>query len=109
MVESVREIQGAMTTERRFFLCSIKADAREFARAVRGHWAIENTLHWSLDVTFREDQCRVRTEFAVQNLAVLRHLTLNILKSEPTSNRGIKGKQKDAAWDSSYLLKLLRF
>ena len=109
MVESVREIQGAMTTERRFFLCSIKADAREFARAVRGQWAIENTLHWSLDVTFREDQCRVRTEFAVQNLAVLRHLTLNILKSEPTSNRGIKGKQKDAAWDSSYLLKLLRF
>ena len=109
MVESIREIQGVSTTERRFFLCSIAADARELARAVRGHWAIENTLHWCLDVTFKEDQCRVRTEFSTQNLALLRHMTINILKGDVTTKRSIKGKQKNAGWDNSYLIQLLRF
>lgn len=109
MVESVRDLQGVITTERRFFLCSIGAKASELARAVRGHWAIENTLHWCLDVTFREDQCRVRTEFAAQNLALLRHMTINILKGELSKKRGIKGKQKNAGWDNSYLIKLLGF
>jgi len=109
MVESTRDLQGVITTERRFFLCSIEADASELARAVRGHWAIENTLHWCLDVTFREDQCRARTEFAAQNLALLRHMTINILKGELTKKRGIKGKQKNAGWDNSYLIKLLGF
>lgn len=110
MVESVREIQGVVTTERRFFLCSIEANAKELARAVRGHWTIENTLHWCLDVTFREDQCRVRTDFSAQNLALLRHMTINILKAETTArNRSIKGKQKNAGWDNSYLITLLGF
>ena len=109
MVESVRDIQGVVTTERRFFLCSIPPDAATFARAVRGHWAIENTLHWSLDVSFGEDQCRVRAGYAAQNLALLRHMTINILKADTTKKRGIKGKQKNAAWDLSYLLSLLRF
>jgi len=66
MVESTRDLQGVVTTERRFFLRSIAADAKELARAVCGHWAIENTLHWCLDVTFREDQCRARTDYAAQ-------------------------------------------
>ena len=109
MVESTRECQGKTTTERRFYIASIAADAKTFARAVRGHWAIENTLHWSLDVNFAEDQCRVRTGYADQNLCVLRHMSINILKGETTKKRGIKGKQKNAAWDQSYLLTLLRF
>jgi len=109
MVESTRELQGVVTTERRFFLCSIAADAKELARAVRGHWAIENTLHWCLDVTFREDQCRARTDYAAQNLALLRHMTINILKGEITKKRGLKGKQKNAGWNNSYLIKLLGF
>jgi hypothetical protein len=75
---------------------------------VRCHWAIENTLHWSLDVSFAEDQCRVRSGYAAENLAILRHMSLNILKGETTKKRGIKGKQKNAGWDHSYLLKLLR-
>jgi predicted transposase YbfD/YdcC len=109
MVESTREIQGKSTTERRFYIASIRADAKTFERAVRGHWAIENTLHWSLDVSFAEDQCRVRTGYADQNLCVLRHASINILKGETTKKRGMKGKQKNAAWDQSYLLTLLRF
>lgn len=109
MVESTRTIQGKTTTERRFYIASIGANAKTFARAVRGHWAIENTLHWSLDVSFAEDQCRVRTGYADQNLCVLRHMSINILKGETTKKRGLKGKQKNAAWDHSYLLTLLRF
>ena len=108
MVESIRELKGKRTCERRFYIASIGANAQTFARAVRGHWAIENTLHWSLDVNFNEDQCRVRTGYAAENLAVLRHMCLNILKGESTKKRGIKGKQKNAAWDHSYLLTLLR-
>lgn len=109
MVESTREIKGEITIERRYFLCSIPANARTFAKAVRDHWAIENKLHWSLDVTFKEDQCRARTEYGAQNLMVLRHMAVNILKAETTSKRGIKGRQKVAAWDPSYLETLLRF
>lgn len=107
MVESIREIHGQVTVERRFYIGSIAADAQTFARAVRGHWAIENALHWSLDVSFAEDQCRVRSGYAAENLALLRHLTINILKGETTKKRGLKGKQKNASWDHSYLLKLL--
>jgi len=108
MVESVRQIDDQTTTERRFYLTSLKADAREFARAVRGHWSIENNLHWILDVCFAEDQCRIRTNYAAQNMAVLRHITLNLLKSDTTKKRGIKSKQKNAAWDNAYLLHLLK-
>ena len=109
MVESIRDIQGKVTSEVRFFIASIGANAATFARAVRGHWAIENTLHWSLDVSFAEDQCRVRSGYAAENLAILRHMSINILKGETTKKRGIKGKQKNAGWDHSYLLTLLRF
>jgi len=107
MVESIREVGGQTTVERRFYLASIPADAKNFARAVRGHWAIENNLHWCLDVSFAEDQCRVRSGYAAENLAILRHLSLNLLKQETTNKRGIKTKQKVAGWDHSYLLKLL--
>ena len=109
MVESIRDMAGKRTAEKRFFIASIGANAETFARAVRGHWAIENTLHWSLDVGFAEDQCRVRSGYAAENLAILRHMSINILKGETTKKRGIKGKQKNAGWDHSYLLKLLRF
>jgi predicted transposase YbfD/YdcC len=107
MVESIREVDGQTSTETRFFLCSLRADAGKFARAARGHWGIENQLHWSLDVAFAEDQCRVRAGHAAENLALLRHLTLNTLKRDTTRKRGLKGKQKNAAWDHSYLLSLL--
>jgi predicted transposase YbfD/YdcC len=107
MVESVRKLDGKTTTERRFYICSIAPCAREFARAVRGHWSIENSLHWSLDVNFGEDQCRVREGHAAENFAILRHLAINILKADTTLKCGIKAKQKSAGWDHSYLFSLL--
>ena len=108
MVEATREFpDGRMSTERRFYLSSLEANAQEFARAVRGHWAVENQLHWTLDVSFGEDQCRVRAGHAAENLAILRKMTLNILKRDTQKKRGIKGKQKNASWDHNYLLSLL--
>lgn len=107
MVESIREIQGKVTVERRFFIASIAANAQTFARAVRGHWAIENSLHWSLDVSFAEDQCRVRVGHAAENFAILRHIALNLLKADTTKKVGLKAKQKCAGWDHHYLLSLI--
>ncbi len=109
MVESSREILGVVTTERRFFLCSIAANAKELARAVRDHWSIENTLRWCLDVSFNKDQCRARAGFAAENLALLRHMTINILKGDTNNRRSIKGRKKDAGWNNAYLIQLLRF
>jgi predicted transposase YbfD/YdcC len=107
MVESVRQTDEKTTTERRYYLCSLKLDVQTFARAVRGHWAVENKLHWTMDVCFREDQSRARAGYAAENLATLRRLALNLLKREHSKKRGIKGKQLNAGWDHAYLLKLL--
>lgn len=107
MVESIREVNGQTTTERRYYLSSLKLDVETFARAVRGHWGVENKLHWVMDVCFGEDQSRARTGYAAENLATLRRLALNLLKREKTRKRGIRGKQLNASWDHCYLLKLL--
>ncbi len=108
VVESKRvEIStGTTSIERRYYIASINADVRLFASAVRKHWGIENSLHWCLDVTFREDDSRIRQGFAAQNMAVVRHIALNFLKKEK-SKMSIRGKRKKAGWDESYLLKVL--
>lgn len=74
---------------------------------MRTHWEIENKVHWILDVIFQEDYCRVRNGNAAQNLAVLRHFALNLLRQETTLKRGIKAKRLRAGWDHDYLLKVL--
>lgn len=107
MVESVREVGNNRTVERRFYLSSLSLDAATFARAVRGHWAVENKVHWVLDVCFREDQSRARRGYAAENLATLRRLALNLLRREKTKKRGIKGKQLNAGWNHAYLLQTL--
>lgn len=107
MVESIREIDEKVTVERRYYLSSLKLDVETFARAVRGHWGVENKLHWVMDVCFREDQSRARAGYAAENLATLRRLALNLLKREKTKKRRIKGKQLNAGWDHAYLLRLL--
>ena len=106
MVESQRTLDGKTSCETRFFIGSIGTDATCFARAVRDHWGIENELHWTLDVAFREDDSRVREPAARENLAVLRHIALTRLKKDNTK-LGIKNKRLKAGWDERYLAKLL--
>jgi predicted transposase YbfD/YdcC len=108
MVEAVREVDGKTTVERRYYLSSLPVKVELFAQAVRGHWGVENKLHWVMDVCFREDQSRARTGHAAENLATLRRLALNLLKTEKTKRRGIRGKQLNAGWDHAYLLQLLK-
>ena len=107
LVEAVREVGGKQTVERRYYLSSLPVGVETFAKAVRGHWAVENSLHWVLDVQMGEDDSRARTGYAAENLATLRRLALNLLKGEKTKKRGIRGKQLNASWDHAYLLRLL--
>jgi predicted transposase YbfD/YdcC len=107
MVESIREVDGKTTVERRYYLASLPLAVETFARAVRSHWGVENKVHWIMDVCFREDQSRARAGYAAENLATLRRLALNLLKRENTKKRGIRGKQLNAGWDHAYLLRLL--
>jgi predicted transposase YbfD/YdcC len=108
MVEAEREVVGqAASVERRYFISSLGADAQQALRAVRSHWQVENSLHWVLDVAFREDACRTRTAHAPENLATLRHIAVNLLKQERSCKLGIKSKRLKAGWDESYMLKVL--
>ena len=108
MVEAEREVLGqAATVERRYFISSLGADAQQALRAVRCHWQVENSLHWVLDVAFREDACRTRAAHAPENLATLRHIAVNLLKQERSCKLGIKSKRLKAGWDESYMLKVL--
>lgn len=110
MVEAEREVIGGKTSiERRYFISSLEANAELALKCVRGHWGIENQLHWCLDIGFREDNNRVREAKSAENLTTLRHIGINLLKQEKSSKRGIEGKRKKAGWDESYLLKVLQF
>jgi len=107
LVEAVRETGARRSVERRYYLSSLKTDVEKFARAVRGHWSIENQLHWVLDVIFGEDQSRARTEQSAENLAALRRLAVNILRRDKKCQRSLKGKLLRAAIDPDYLKLLL--
>jgi predicted transposase YbfD/YdcC len=107
LVEAQRTLNGKTSTERRYYLSSLQGSAQEFAEAVRGHWGIENSLHWVLDVVFREDESRVRKGYASENLAMLRHMALNLLKQNKTSKNSIKGKRLTAGWNNDFLAEVL--
>jgi len=107
MVESIRCVKGKNSIERRYYLASLPLDAQTFAKAVRGHWGVENPLHWSLDVTFREDQSRARSKNAAQNLAALRRIALNLIKKNPREKVSQRQKRILAALDTSFLEQLL--
>jgi predicted transposase YbfD/YdcC len=107
VVLSERTVGPQTQEEARFYIGSFAGTAKDYLEAVRGHWGIENGLHWVLDVTFREDACRIRKEHGPENVALLRRLALSLLKREPTSKRSIRGKQLKAGWDNDYLLRVL--
>lgn len=107
LVESQRDVGGEVSIEQRYFLTSLACDAVRFAQAVREHWGVENALHWVLDVSFREDDCRIRRGHGAQNLAVLRQMALNLLRRESGHKRGIKARRRRAGWDRDYLLQVL--
>ncbi len=102
MVESERHINDKITTERRYYINSQNDGAEPFSNRVRAHWGVENELHWCLDVGFREDECRVRKGHASENLAVIRHIALNLLKKNKSCKGGIKAKRLKAGWDDTY-------
>jgi predicted transposase YbfD/YdcC len=102
MVESETEREGKTARERRYYLSSAKLDAEAFARAVRSHWGIENRLHWVLDVVFKDDLTRLRTGHAPENMAVVKHMAMNLLRqAKPTTS--LKNRWKRAGWNASYL------
>jgi predicted transposase YbfD/YdcC len=107
MVQSERHCNGQITREERFFISTLASQATLLLNVVRTHWSIENSLHWVLDVSFHEDDSRIRRDFAPQNMALLRHLALNLLSQDSSSKRGIAARRKKADWDHSYLIKLL--
>ena len=106
MVESRIERGDKIETERRSYISSRVLSAAAFTEAARGHWAIENKLHWNLDVSFGEDQSRLRTGHGAKNMAVVRHLALNLVR-QVADKRSIKRRRKRAAWDPKYLLEIL--
>lgn len=107
MVQFQRRVNGCSTTETRYYLLSLPSQAQRFAQAVRSHWGIENCVHWVLDGAFHEDACRVRKDHAPQNLALVRHIALNLLTQETSSKGGVKAKRLKAGWDNDYLAKVL--
>lgn len=107
IVVSERYINGKKNVELRYYDTSLENDAEGFAKAVRSHWGIENSLHWVLDVPFREDGSRVRKGHTPENLAMLRHITLNLIRQEKTAKLGVKNKRLKAGWDDNYLAKVV--
>ena len=102
-----RETETGATAQARYYISSLDSPAERLLEAVRAHWSIENSLHWSLDVTFREDQSRVRKDHGPQNMATLRQISHNLLKRETSLKVGIQGKRLQAGWREDYLLKVL--
>ena len=107
MVSRTRVVNGVTSDEIAYYVSSLSPKVRRFANAVRGHWGIENRLHWTLDVIFAEDQSRARKDHSPQNLSMLRRLALSILQQDTSVKDNLRGKRLRAGWDDDVLLQIL--
>ncbi len=110
-IESLREFKNSdkePEKSTRYYISNLNNNAISFQKSVRSHWAVENKLHWTLDVAFGEDASRKRKGNAAQNYSILLKIALNLLKNEKTEKQGVKGKRLKAGWDNQYLLKVLK-
>ncbi len=108
-VETIRGITGTgkVEAEVRYFLTSCGDDPAVLVQAIRRHWSVENALHWVLDVTFREDDSRVRDRTAARNLALLRKIALNLVARDRRGPASRRGRRKMAAWNDDYMLRII--
>lgn len=109
-IESTREFKNSekpIEKATRFYISSLEANSTIFQKAIRSHWAIENKLHWTLDVAFGEDASRKRTRNTAQNFSILHKIGLNLMKNEKSCKLGVKSKRLKARWDNLYLIKVL--
>jgi predicted transposase YbfD/YdcC len=106
IVESIREIADRTETETRLYITSLARDAAQLGPVIRSHWAIENSLHWVMDMVFRDDECRVRTENAPANFTTLKHMAQNLLRRAPGKD-SLRARRKIAAWDEAFLESLI--
>lgn len=106
-IDSERYVGDEVSRKSRYFISSLADDAEHLLQVKRSHWAIENELHWVLDIAFREDDSRVRMGHGAENLATFRHMAVNLLKQEKSAKGGIHNKRMQAAWDDDYLVKVL--
>lgn len=109
VVESIRECGGHTSHEWHYYISSLpkRVRAKRMAQYIRGHWSVENNLHWQLDISFSEDRRRIRKGHGAENFSRLCRIALNLLKKEPTLKIGIAGKRKTCGWDDQYLLKVV--
>ena len=109
MCRATRTVNGQTSVEDRYFITSrAEGNVSTIAHAIRAHWRIENSLHWVLDIVFDEDQCRIRTGYAAENLATIRRLAINALKTDKSRKGGVRARRLQAAWDMDYLLDIIR-
>ena len=104
---STREINGVKTEHKRYHICSIEPVALKYADAVRGHWAIENSLHWVLDIVMNEDSARNRKDNSAENMAIIRHTALNLMKNDASNKLSLKQMKKKLEWDHDYAMSLV--
>ena len=108
MTEYTREIKGKSTTARRFYISSFVDSPEKMAQCIRNHWQVENCLHWVLDVTFRQDDCRIRKANAAANFATINHAVINLLKRFPDKKMSLPQKRRSAALDDDYMEAIIR-
>jgi predicted transposase YbfD/YdcC len=107
-IESERSVGEKTSAETRYYISSLEPDAELLAKRIRAHWAIENELHWTLDMAFDEDHSRIRCNNGAENFALLRKIALNLIKAEKSAKQSVRVKRKRAGWDDTYLLRVLQ-